>query len=71
MLKKEIIKAVKINQLFHEISYEYGYDAEQYLDELFNLIENGRRNNTLKFINYAKIAFMVELKVVTQMAKDI
>lgn len=39
MLKKELIEAVKINQLFHEISKEYGYDVENYLDELFALIE--------------------------------
>ncbi len=28
MLKKELIETVKINQLFHEISKEYGYDAD-------------------------------------------
>lgn len=39
MLKKEPIKSVKINQLFHEISNEYGYDTEKYLDELLALID--------------------------------
>ncbi len=28
MLKKELIETVKINQLFHEISKEYGYDVD-------------------------------------------
>ena len=29
--KKKLIKTVKINQLFHEISKEYGYDVGNYL----------------------------------------
>ncbi|EQA6236354.1 hypothetical protein ACX5DZ_005089 [Enterobacter hormaechei] len=39
MLKREAITSVKINQLFTEISGEYGYDTGKYFDELLVLIE--------------------------------
>ena len=38
MPRNKLISSVKVNELFNDFSYEYGYDPSDYANELVRLI---------------------------------